>query len=204
MTAGRSLFSPFPPAFAAVPQYLVHISVALLPLTEPDKRLSHTSGSSVRPSVRLRPTTRVQVFANPGCRPLNRSQRLVETRPGVYLALALAVEPFEQDAPDAIGIVAQVPHHSYLGLPDHLSLPQHMAGLPCPVRKFAQALPQLLAAGSALHLEVSLPGLSAVMRKPQKGKLFRFLASLQPKSSDHMLKTKNRGPSDPTASVQIT
>ena len=65
MTRGRSLFSLFPPAFAAVPQYLVHISVDLLSLTEPDKRLSHTSGSSVGPSVRLRSTTRVQVFADP-------------------------------------------------------------------------------------------------------------------------------------------
>ena len=36
-----------PPAFAAVPPYLVHTSVELLPLSEPDKRLSHTYGSSV-------------------------------------------------------------------------------------------------------------------------------------------------------------
>ena len=46
---GRSLprlqenvcFLSFPPAFAAVPQDLFHTSVALLPLTEPDKQLSH-------------------------------------------------------------------------------------------------------------------------------------------------------------------
>ena len=46
---GRSLprlqenvcFLCFPPAFAAVPQDLFHTSVALLPLTEPDKQLSH-------------------------------------------------------------------------------------------------------------------------------------------------------------------
>ena len=46
---GRSLprlqenvcFLCYPPAFAAVPQDLFHTSVALLPLTEPDKRLSH-------------------------------------------------------------------------------------------------------------------------------------------------------------------
>lgn len=50
MTTGRSLFSPLPPAFAAVPRYLVHITVDLLPLTEPDKRLSHTSGSSANHS----------------------------------------------------------------------------------------------------------------------------------------------------------
>ncbi len=54
MTTGRSLFSLFPPAFAAVPQYLVHTTVELLSLTEPDKRLSHTYGSSARHSVRLR------------------------------------------------------------------------------------------------------------------------------------------------------
>lgn len=30
MIAGRRLFSQLPPAFAAVPQYLVHITVALL------------------------------------------------------------------------------------------------------------------------------------------------------------------------------
>ena len=64
MTTGPRLFSLFPPAFAAVPQYWVHITVELLPLTEPDKRLSHTSGSSVHHSVRLRSTIRVQVFAD--------------------------------------------------------------------------------------------------------------------------------------------
>ena len=51
MTTGQRLFSLFPPAFAAVPQYLVHITVELLPLTEPDKRISHTSGSSAAHSV---------------------------------------------------------------------------------------------------------------------------------------------------------
>ncbi len=40
-------FLRLPPAFAAVPQYLVHTPVELPPLSEPDKRLSHTSGSSV-------------------------------------------------------------------------------------------------------------------------------------------------------------
>jgi hypothetical protein len=54
VTTGRSLFSLLPPAFATVPQYLIHIAVDLLSLTEPDKRLSHTSGSSVHHSVRLR------------------------------------------------------------------------------------------------------------------------------------------------------
>ena len=34
-------FLCFPPAFAAVPQYFIHIIVALLSLSEPDKQLSH-------------------------------------------------------------------------------------------------------------------------------------------------------------------
>jgi len=117
VTTGRSLFSPFPPAFAAVPQYLFHITVALLPLSEPDKRLSHTSGSSVRYSVRLRSTTRVQVFADPGFGPVNPGQCLNETFPGVCLALTLAVEPFKQDMFCAIVIVAapfQVVHYGVI------------------------------------------------------------------------------------------
>ncbi len=38
---GRCLFSLFPPAFAAVPQYLVHTTVVSLPLSEPYKQISH-------------------------------------------------------------------------------------------------------------------------------------------------------------------
>src|SRR5512139_717148 len=111
-TAGRCLFSPLPPAFAVVPQYLFHIPVDLLPLSEPDKRISHTSGSSVGPSVGLRSTTRVQVFAEPaGLRPLHTGQGLLEAGPGVRPALALAVEPFVQDflsAMDVVGTPFQV------------------------------------------------------------------------------------------------
>ena len=87
-----------------MPQYLFHVTVDLLALTEPDKRLSHTSGSSVGHSVRLRSTTRVQVFAEPGFRPLYPGQGLVEALPGVCPALALAVEPFEQDSRRATNI----------------------------------------------------------------------------------------------------
>ena len=94
-TVGRSLFSPLPPAFAVVPQYLFHVPVDLLPLSEPDKRLSHTSGSSASPSVCLRSTTRIQVFAEPGFRPLRPGQSLFEVCPGICPALTLAVEPFE-------------------------------------------------------------------------------------------------------------
>jgi len=69
MTVGGYLFSLFPPAFAAVPQDFFHITVGLLALTEPDKRISHTSGSSVSYSANLRSTTRVQVFADSCFRP---------------------------------------------------------------------------------------------------------------------------------------
>jgi hypothetical protein len=45
------LFSRLPPAFAAVPQYFIHFIVVPRPLSEPDKRISHTSGSSAGHSV---------------------------------------------------------------------------------------------------------------------------------------------------------
>jgi len=171
LTTGRSLCSPLPPAFATVPQYLFHVTVDLLALTEPDKRLSHTSGSSVRHSGRLRSTTRVQVFAEPGFRPLHPSQGLVEALPGVCPALALAVKPLEQDlrrAPDIeiapfqvirYGVIAQMPQHPYPRLPEHLPFPQYLPGFLCPVGVPLQALLQLLTAGPALHLKVPLPGL---------------------------------------------
>ena len=106
MTTGPRLFSLFPPTCVAVPQHWVHITVELLPLTEPDKRLSHTYGSSVHYSVRLRSTIRVQVFADFRLGPLRPDQCLCEVFPGVCLALAFAVEPFKQDMFCAIDIVA--------------------------------------------------------------------------------------------------
>jgi hypothetical protein len=126
VTTGQCLFSLFPPAFAAVPQYLFLITVELLPLTEPDKRLSHTSGSSVHHSVQFRSTKRVQVFADCRLGPSGPGERLVECRPGVCPPLALAVEPFEKDAFRAVdikatpfrviryGVVAQVSDHAAL------------------------------------------------------------------------------------------
>ncbi len=64
-----------------------------------------TYGSSVRHSVCLRPTTWVQVFADSRFRPLYPSQGLVKACPGVLLALALAVEPFEHYPCCAIDVV---------------------------------------------------------------------------------------------------
>src|SRR3989337_4302906 len=186
MTTGRSLCSRLPPALAVVPHDLIHIAVDLLALTEPDKRLSHTSGSSVRRSVRLHPTTRVQVFAEPGFRPLHPGQRLLEALPGLCPALALAVEPFEQDLSRTMdivgtpfqviryGVIAQMAQHSYPCLPEHLPFPQYLSGLLCPVGEPLQALPQLLTAGPALDLKVSFLGFPTIVGKSQKRALPRL------------------------------
>jgi hypothetical protein len=51
MASDQGLFSQFPSGFPAVPQYFGHTcGRSPAPLTEPDKRISHTSGSSVNPS----------------------------------------------------------------------------------------------------------------------------------------------------------
>ena len=97
MMAGRGLCSLLPPAFAAVPQDFVHFMVVPLSLTEPDKRISHTSGSSVSHSDGLRPTAWIQVCADMHGGPVRPGQSLLELCPGVRRALALAVEPFEKD-----------------------------------------------------------------------------------------------------------
>ena len=137
----------------------------------------------------LRSTTRVQVFAEPGFRPLHTGQGLLEVCPGVRPALALAVKPFEQDFSSAMdvvgtpfqviryGVITQVAQHSYPCLPEHLPFPQYRSGFLYPVGELLQALPQLLTAGSALNLKVSFLGLPTIMRKSQKSKLLRFLAS---------------------------
>ncbi len=65
MTVGRSWCSLLPSVFTTVPQYLNPITVVLLALSEPDKRISHTSGSPVIHSASLHATKRVQVFADP-------------------------------------------------------------------------------------------------------------------------------------------
>ena len=172
-----------------MPQYFVPITVVPLPLTEPDKRLSHTSGSSVSHSVGLRSTTRVQVFADTHSGPFRPGQSPLIVLPGVCLALALTVEPFEQNAPGTIdivaaplrviryGIVTQVADHTGPRLPDHLSFPQHMPRLAGPVFELTQTLAKLLAGGVTFHLEVPFPGLPTVMGQAQEGKLFGLPAA---------------------------
>ena len=190
MTAGQSLFSLFPPAFAAVPQYCVHITVVLLSLTEPDKRISHTSGSSVHYSVSLRFTKRVQVFADLGLGPLHPVQYLVEARPGVCPALTLAVEPFKQDMFCAIdivgtpfrviryGVVAQVSDYTDPGLSEHLAFSQHMSRCLGPVCELAQAMAKFLATAAALHLKMAISAFATVVGKSQIGKVLQTSKSI--------------------------
>mgnify|MGYP007044779584 CR=1 FL=1 len=106
-----------------------------------------TSGSSIRHSVCLRPTTWVQVFADSRFRPPYPRQSLVKVCPGVRPALALAVEPFEQDLCCAMGIVAaplrvvrygvvvQMPDYSSSGCPQHFTFAHYAACLLRPVRE---------------------------------------------------------------------
>ena len=124
MAAVRGLFSLFQPAFAAVPQYFAHTKVELLPLTEPDTRISHTSGSSVSHSASLRSTTRVQVYSDFRRGPSDPGKGADVGFPRICPTLALAVEPFEQDAFCAMdieaapirvvryGVIAQMADHS--------------------------------------------------------------------------------------------
>ena len=183
------MFSLLPPAFAVVPQYFVHITVVPKPLSEPDKRISHTYGSSVSHSVSLPSTTWVQVFADSHGRPVQRLEGMSELLPGVAFALALAVEPFEQDVFCAIvvvvtpcriirdGIVVQVPGHASPCLPDHLPFTQYPSNFGSPFRELAETLTQLLTAGAAFNLEVTFAGLPTIVREPQEGKVFWFAAT---------------------------
>jgi hypothetical protein len=75
------------------------------------------------------------------------------------------------------GVVTQMAQHSGPCLPEYLSFPQYKSGFLCPVLEFAQALPKPLSAGPTFDPKVPFPGLPAIVRKSQKGKLLRFLAS---------------------------
>jgi hypothetical protein len=63
-------------------------------LTEPDKRLSHTSGSSVNPSDRLYSTTWIQVFANNRTGPFIQFQYFLKPLPCIAWPLTLAIDLF--------------------------------------------------------------------------------------------------------------
>src|SRR5210317_1025305 len=142
-----------------------------------------TSGSSIRHSVSLRPTTWVQVSANSRFRPPYPSQSLVKACPGVRLALALTVEPFEQNPCCAIdvvgaplrviryGVIAQMTDYSAPSCPQHFAFAHCASCSYGPVRKPPQTDSQLLAAGAALKLVVPSPGLATIMGKTQKSEL---------------------------------
>ena len=90
-----------PPLFAA---YFHAVSQVFGPtfgsprsLSEPDKRISHTSGSSVNPSDRLYSTTWIQVFANKRTWPFVQLQYFLKPLPCIAWPLTLAVDPFKQD-----------------------------------------------------------------------------------------------------------
>ena len=149
-----------------------------------------TSGSSVRHSVCLRPTTWVQVFADSRFRPLYPGQGLVKACPGVRPALALAVKPFEQNSCRAIdvvgapfrviryGVIVQMPNYPAPSYSQHFAFAHYATRPYGPVRKLPQTGSQLLAAGATLQLEVSSPGLATIMGKTQKSELLRLGAAL--------------------------
>lgn len=78
-------------------QVLAIPSVLLGPSQNPDKRISHTSGSSVNPSDRLYSTTWIQVFATNRTGPFVQFQYLLKPLPCTAWPLNLAVDPFKQD-----------------------------------------------------------------------------------------------------------
>ena len=103
--------------------------VVLLSLSEPDKRISHTSGSPAGHSVCLRPTTRVQVFADSHGGPSYIGECLQIGGPGVCRTLTFAVKPSKQDAFHAVdiemtpcgviryGVVVQIPCNTGPSMP---------------------------------------------------------------------------------------
>ena len=94
---GKYLFSPFPACFrGGATRSFPYLQLLSCPSQNRTSSFP-TSGSSVRPSVCLRPTTWVQVFADSRFRPLHPGQSLAKACPGVRPALALAVKPFEQN-----------------------------------------------------------------------------------------------------------
>jgi hypothetical protein len=120
-------------------------------LTEPDKRISQTSGSSVNHSDRRYSTTWIQVFADNRSWPSDVVQGLSEAFPCVASSLTLAVDPLKKNPRGMVDVtvtsfpvirycvIAQMARHSYPGLPQHLALAQTAPALARPVGKLIQA-----------------------------------------------------------------
>ena len=163
-------------------------SVAPRSLPEPDKRISHTSGSSVDHSESLRPTTRIQVFADMRFGPPYPLQRLKVTLPCVCVLLAFTVQPFQQ-VPSHMayvgvtcfriiryGVVIQMSDGPYLRPSQHLSFLEYVPAPTRPIRELVDSQTQPLTIGAPFHLKVSLLGLPTVVCKSQKGELLRLPA----------------------------
>ena len=125
-------------------------SVVPQSLSEPDKRISQTSGSSVNLSDCLYATKWIQVLADRRFCPSDPVQSLSEAFPSVASTLTLSVDPFVQSTRRIVdvaatlfpiiryGVVAQMADHPYFGLPQHLAFPDKAAAFACPVSKLAQ------------------------------------------------------------------
>ncbi len=73
------------------------------------------------------------------------------------------------------GVVVQMSLYARLGPREHLAFAQLMPRSARPIREFPQTAPELLAAGSAFDLEVSVLGLPAIVGEAEERKLRRFL-----------------------------
>ena len=168
MATGRRLFSPFAawfPGGATISQPYLRLFPD--PYTEPDKRISHTSGSSVNLSDCLQTTTRIQVFADNWCGPLNQLEYLLKPFPCIAGTMTFAINPFIQDSRRIVnvattfvrivryGVIVQMACHTYLGPLQHLCLAQYIPAPARPVSELLQALSKLLAAGASFKSEVS-------------------------------------------------
>ena len=90
-----SLFAAWFPGGATLSQPYLQLFPG--PYTEPDKRISQTSGSPVNCSDRLVTTKWTQVFADIRLRPPNPLEGLQVAFPRIGSTLALTIQPLEQD-----------------------------------------------------------------------------------------------------------
>ena len=73
------------------------------------------------------------------------------------------------------GVVVQVPLYAQSGALKHLAFAQLVPRAARPIGELAQTALELLAAGCAFDLEVSVLGLPTIVRKTQKTELLRLL-----------------------------
>ena len=132
MALGLIVLPLLPHISMRCPKFFGHTFGSPRSLTEPDKRISHTSGSSVNPSDRLYSTTWIQVFADNRTRPFVQFQYFLKPLPCIAWPLTLAVDPFKQDLGCVVhvattfirvirhGVIVQMSNHSRSASFDHL------------------------------------------------------------------------------------